>query len=86
MKFVKNFSTKKSPKVPFYFYRVVQPQKFYINILAKERKLNPGAVALVDERYGEKLHENSNEKMISDTGLIGYLHTTEHPFLSNSSR
>ncbi|HUD09281.1 MAG TPA: 6-phosphogluconolactonase [Patescibacteria group bacterium] len=38
--------------------------------LAEEKKLKAGAVALVDERFGEKLHENSNEKMIQDTGLI----------------
>ena len=43
------------------------PKTLY-EILAKEKKLKTGAVALVDERFGEKLHENSNEKMIEDTG------------------
>jgi 6-phosphogluconolactonase/glucosamine-6-phosphate isomerase/deaminase len=48
------------------------PKTLY-EILAKEKKLKVGAVALVDERFGEKLHENSNEKMIQRTGLIEYL-------------
>jgi 6-phosphogluconolactonase len=48
------------------------PKTLY-EILAKEKLLKMGAVALVDERFGEKLHENSNEKMIQRTGLIEYL-------------
>lgn len=47
------------------------PKPLY-EILAKEKKLKPGAVALVDERFGEVLHENSNEKMIQETGLFSY--------------
>lgn len=41
--------------------------------LAKEKRLNVGAVAMVDERYGSKNHKNSNERMIKETGLISYL-------------
>lgn len=41
--------------------------------LAREKKLRIGAVALIDERYGGKLHQESNEKMIRDTGFIKYL-------------
>jgi len=47
------------------------PKALY-EILAREKTLKIGAVALIDERFGEKLHENSNEKMISDAGLIQY--------------
>jgi 6-phosphogluconolactonase/glucosamine-6-phosphate isomerase/deaminase len=56
--------------------------------LAEERKLKVGAVALVDERFGEKLHENSNEKIIQDTGLIQYFEqekTRFYPILENES-
>ena len=48
------------------------PKTLY-EILAKEKSLEAGAVALIDERFGERLHENSNEKMIQDTGLANYL-------------
>lgn len=48
--------------------------------LITEKNLQVGAVALVDERYGEVLHINSNEKMIKDTTLIDYLKSKEIPF------
>lgn len=47
------------------------PRPLY-EILAKEEKLKPGAVALVDERFGKPFHSNSNEKMIQETGLPSY--------------
>jgi 6-phosphogluconolactonase/glucosamine-6-phosphate isomerase/deaminase len=55
------------------------PKTLY-EIFAKEKKLKAGAVALVDERFGEKLHKNSNEKMIRDTGLIQYLEQAKMRF------
>lgn len=48
--------------------------------LAREEKITPGAVGLVDERFGPKFHEKSNEKMIQDTGLLRYLHMRNIPF------
>lgn len=53
--------------------------------LTREQKLSVGAVALVDERNGEKLHEDSNEKMIRDTGLVSYIesHARFYPILEN---
>jgi 6-phosphogluconolactonase len=48
------------------------PKTLY-EILAKEKRLNAGAVAMVDERFGEKQHENSNELMIKNTHLLSYL-------------
>lgn len=48
------------------------PKDLYAKI-AKDQKLTPGAVAMVDERYGKRFHENSNELMIKNTGLILYL-------------
>ncbi len=48
--------------------------------LAKAEKLHPGTVGLIDERYGEPMHKNSNEKMIHDTGLLKYLSILDIPF------
>lgn len=50
------------------------PKELYSE-LVKEGRLRVGAVGLVDERYGSKYHENSNEAMIRDTGLEVYLAT-----------
>lgn len=55
------------------------PKEFY-KLLTDEEKLEAGAVGLVDERYGEKWHENSNEQMIRESGLTGYLSYKKTPF------
>lgn len=55
------------------------PKQLYGEI-TKEEELIVGAVGLVDERYGPKMWENSNEKMIADTGLLGYLEKKGLPF------
>jgi len=47
------------------------PKALY-EVLATEKIIRPAAVALVDERFGEPLHENSNERMIEKSGLLGY--------------
>src|SRR5258708_7944325 len=44
-------------------------QRLY-ELLAKEETILPGAVGLVDERFGEPMHDNSNEKMVRETGKI----------------
>ncbi len=49
---------------------------------AKEKIIKPGAVAIVDERWGEPMHKNSNEKMIKDIGFLDYLHSINTPFYS----
>lgn len=51
-------------------------------LIAEEKQLYPGAVALIDERYGEPMHTNSNEKMITDTGLVDYINKEGIPFLN----
>lgn len=48
--------------------------------LAKEEKLLPGAVGLIDERFGEPMHATSNEKMISESRLLKYLAFINVPF------
>jgi 6-phosphogluconolactonase/glucosamine-6-phosphate isomerase/deaminase len=50
--------------------------------LAREEKLLPGAVGLIDERFGEPMHLNSNEKMIKETRLLKYFTFKEVPFYS----
>ena len=54
------------------------PKDLYEN-LANDRKILPGAVALVDE-YGPKGHVNSNEKMITESGFMPYLAGAGVPF------
>lgn len=55
------------------------PRDLYI-ALASEEKLKPGAVGLVDERFGKKFHQHSNETMIKGTGLLRYLDILDIPF------
>lgn len=47
---------------------------------AKEEQIIPGAVGLIDERFGEPMHSNSNEKMISETRFLKYLTFRDIPF------
>ncbi len=77
------------------------PKELY-HTLAKEEKLIIGAVGIVDERFGppalvygkshwragQKMHEDSNEKMIEQTGLLHYLQkeqTLFYPILQNNA-
>lgn len=55
------------------------PKEMYTEF-AKEEKIHPGAVGMVDERYGEKWHKTSNEKMMKDAGLLDYLTMQQIPF------
>ncbi len=48
--------------------------------LSTETRLHPGGAALVDERFGKKLHEKSNERMLKDTGLLRYFDYNDIPF------
>src|SRR6266550_3278411 len=47
-------------------------QRLY-ELLAKEETILPGAVGLIDERFGALMHDNSNEKMIDTTKFFRYL-------------
>lgn len=55
------------------------PKDLYEN-LALDKKLYPGAIALIDERYGGKYHNTSNERMIRDTGLLPMISEKGVPF------
>jgi 6-phosphogluconolactonase/glucosamine-6-phosphate isomerase/deaminase len=63
------------------------PKTLY-EILAKEKLLKAGAVALVDERYFSNLKPETNEFMIRQTGLVKYLEenkTRFYPILEDKS-
>lgn len=66
-------------KTAFYLSGGSTPKVLYERF-AKEEALTPGAVGVIDERYGEPFHDNSNEKMFRETGLLGYLHMRDIPF------
>jgi 6-phosphogluconolactonase/glucosamine-6-phosphate isomerase/deaminase len=55
------------------------PWDLYTTFTAEE-KIQPGAVCLVDERYGKKYHETSNEKKLKETGFLRYLEMRGIPF------
>jgi len=68
-------------KTAFFLSGGSTPKPLY-EMFAKEEKLNVGAAAMIDERYGKPFHENSNEKMIKETGLLLYLKEKNIPFYS----
>src|SRR5690348_5214541 len=47
-------------------------QKSLDAALARDRIIKPAAVGLVDEQFGKKLHQESTELMIQETGLWDY--------------
>ncbi len=49
-------------------------------LIAQDKTLKPGAVALIDERFGLPMHDNSNEKMIAGTNLLEYFNNQGVPF------
>lgn len=55
------------------------PKALY-EALADEESIKPGAVGMVDERFGKKFHGNSNEKMLRETGFLRYLEMIDIPF------
>lgn len=57
------------------------PQQLYTT-LAKEKGIRPAAVGMSDERFGKPMHENSNEKMVRDSGFLPFLDDKKIPFYS----
>ncbi len=57
------------------------PKKLYEDLAAK-KTLKAGAVLQIDERFGEKMHKNSNELMIKNSGLLGYIESQNIRFYS----
>lgn len=52
----------------------------YDKILVSPGNLLPGVLCLGDEHYGRPFHEESNEIMLKNSGLIDYLHLRNIPF------
>jgi len=50
--------------------------------LARDGIIHPAGVGMIDERYGEPMHENSNELMIQNTGLLNHFDKKNIPFYS----
>lgn len=50
--------------------------------LVKEKILSPGAVGMVDERWGKPMHPGSNEQLLNDIGFLEYLNIKNVPFHS----
>ncbi|MCL4354744.1 6-phosphogluconolactonase [Patescibacteria group bacterium] len=59
-----------SPETVLFLSGGSTPKLLYEALKNVDLKL--GAAAIVDERFGKKMHENSNEKMIEETGLIDF--------------
>ena len=57
----------------------LNPKKLY-EAFAQEEIFSPGAVGVVDERYGEPFHTKSNELMFKETELLRYLQIRGIPF------
>lgn len=67
------------PRTVLYLSGGSTPKVLYERF-AKEEILHPGAVGVVDERFGPRFHETSNEKMFRETGLLRYLQMRNIPF------
>lgn len=52
----------------------------YKEMIVGPGDIHPGAVCMVDERYGMPYHENSNELLVKKSGLIEYLASLKIPF------
>lgn len=67
------------PRTVLYLVGGNTPKVLYERF-AKEEVLQPGAVAMVDERFGKKFHEKSSEKMLQMTGILRYFQMRNIPF------
>ena len=68
-----------SPQTVFYLSGGSTPKPLY-EVLSQEKLFHPGAVGMIDERYGPKWHEKSNELMMKKSGLLDYLKGEDIPF------
>lgn len=76
------------PKTVLFLSGGSTPKQLY-ETFAKEAQLKIGAAAVIDERYGLPYHDNSNEKMMRESGLLSYLQTQNiafYPVLKDGSR
>lgn len=66
-------------KTVLYLSGGTTPGQLY-SLLASEDRLDIGAAAMIDERFGPKWHDRSNEKMMRETQLLKYLELRGIPF------
>lgn len=88
MKYAQELLCETSGKDTLLFLSGGRTPKDMYHTLSEDKELSVGAVALVDERYGPKLHPNSNELMIKESGLLSYLefiNVSFHPILEESA-
>lgn len=71
--------TEKNPNTVLFLSGGKTPEDLYKQ-LAEDARLKVVAAAMVDERFGPRLHNNSNERMIKDTGLLNYFKSQSIPF------
>ncbi|MDO8620687.1 MAG: 6-phosphogluconolactonase [Candidatus Levybacteria bacterium] len=73
--------TEKNPNTVLFLSGGKTPEDLYRQI-TEEARLKVEAVAMVDERFGPRLHNNSNERMIGETGFWSYLEKKKISFYS----
>ena len=44
----------------------------YISMIVEPGDILPGAICVVDERYGDEFHENSNELLLKNAGVLEF--------------
>lgn len=47
------------------------PDELY-KLMVSSKKIKPGAIAMIDERFGVRMHDSSNEMMMPDMGVSFY--------------
>jgi len=52
----------------------------YNKMIVASGNIHPGDVCVIDERYGNEYHENSNELLIKNSQLLEYLEDKHIPF------
>lgn len=52
----------------------------YSQMLVEPADIIPGAICVVDERYGESYHENSNELLLKNAQVLDYCERKRIPF------
>ncbi len=55
------------------------PKSLYES-LTQDSIIRPAGVAMIDERFGEKMHEKSNERIIAQSGLLNYFQMLAIPW------
>lgn len=55
------------------------PKELYAQF-TRDEILLPGAVGLIDERFGERFHAESNELMLKQSGILAYFNKRQIPF------